>query len=123
MGWIARRLAAVAAFFACALPAGAMDLYNNTNSGGVQNGPTAQALFMTPTPVHVTQIVTYHWNNGQGARPGSISLRSMNGSTYGPFQATGSSGQGNAPNVNGTANVDLQLGGGTYQVVDSDPNT
>jgi len=123
MGLIARRLAAVAALFACALPAVAMDLFNNTNTGGVQNGPTAQALFMTPTPVHVTQLVTYHWNNGQGARPGTIGLRSMNGSTYGPFQATGSSGQGNAPNVNWTANVDLQLAGGTYQVIDSDPNT
>lgn len=123
MGWIARRLAAAAAFYACALPVVAMDLFNNTNTGGVQNGPTGQALFMTPNAVHVTQIVTYHWNNGQGARPGTIALRSMNGSTYGPFQATGSSGQGNAPNVNWTANVDLQLGGGTYQVVDSDPST
>ncbi|HSS28814.1 MAG TPA: hypothetical protein VLL50_12760, partial [Usitatibacter sp.] len=123
MGWIARCLAAAAALFACASPALAMDLFNNTNTGGVQNGPTGQALFTTPTAVHVTQLVTYHWNNGQGARPGTIALRSMNGSTYGPFQATGSSGQGNAPNVNWTANVDLQLTGGSYQVVDSDPNT
>jgi hypothetical protein len=109
------------AFLTCS--AAAADLFNNTNTGGVANKPTNQTIFLTPGSTHITELVTYHWNNGHGAPPGSISLKSMSGTTYGPFQAKGTSGQNNAPNVNWIADVNITVPIGTYIVVDSDPNT
>jgi hypothetical protein len=107
--------------------AAAADLSNNTNVGGVMNNPNpncSPGLMVAPGfEAHVNELVTYHWNNGHGARPGTLSLRSMNGQTYGPFNATGSSGQGGAPNVNWTANVNLILPAGTYVLNDSDHAT
>jgi hypothetical protein len=118
---IARLLAA--ATLALSVSAGGADLFNNTNTGGVLNGASNGPIYLTPQTVHVTQLVTYHWNNGQGAKPGTISLKSLSGPTYGPFQAKGVSGQGNAPNVNWVADVDLTIPIGSYQVIDSDPAT
>ncbi len=123
MAHLARRLAIAGASIAVCFAAAAADLFNNTNTGGVQNGASGQALLMTPTPVHVSQLVTYHWNNGRGAPPGKLTLKSASGQTYGPFQAKGTSGQNNAPNVNWIADVNLQLPAGTYQLIDSDPGT
>jgi hypothetical protein len=113
-------LAGTAAFIS--LPAAAVDLFNNTNTGGVQNGASVPT-WINATPVHVGQLETYHWNNGRGATPGSITIKSLGGQSYGPFKATGSAGQGGAPNVNWVANVDVTLPLGTYQIIDSDPTT
>ena len=123
MVYVARLLAIAGAAFAAALPAAAADLFNNTNTGAVANGTHQGPSFVTTTPVQVTQIVTYHWNNGRGAPPGTLELKSLGGQTYGPFKASGTAGQGNAPNVNWIANVNLTLPAGTYQVIDSDPVT
>lgn len=120
---IVRSAAFAAAAVLVSTAAAAIDLYNNTNTGAVQNHPTNQATFLTPSTVHVTQIVTYHWNNGHGAKPGTIALRSMSGPTYGPFPAKGTSGTNNAPNVNWVADVNITIPIGTYQIIDSDPNT
>jgi hypothetical protein len=109
-----RALLAVAVF-AMLVPASAKaaDLYNNTNAGAVSNNPTGATAFGLTCNAHVTQIVTYHWNNGKGATPGTISLKSnQTGQVYGPFFAVGSSGQASAKNVNWTANVSLDLPGG-----------
>jgi hypothetical protein len=119
----AAALAALTALAAEAAHAG--DLCNTTNALAVASNP---ASHRTPCnlsgPAAVTQLITYHWNNGRGAAPGTISLiNASTGQTYGPFRATGSSGQGGAPNVNWTANVNLSLPAGQYQVVDSDPAT
>ena len=123
MAWIARLLAAAGATLFLTSAAGAADLFNNTNTGGVGNRPTAQTIFLTPGSVHITQLVTYHWNNGKGAKPGTIALKSLSGPVYGPYPAKGSSGQNNAPNVNWTADVNITVPIGTYEVVDSDPAT
>ena len=118
--------AGIAALSALAVQtAHAGDLCNTTNTLGVVSNP---ASHRTPCnllgPATVTQLITYHWNNGRGANPGAISLvNASTGQTYGPFRATGSSGQAGAPNVNWTANVNLSLPAGQYQVVDSDPAT
>lgn len=111
-----------AAFLLIAPRAGAADLCNNTNGEVVQNQPSARNMACAfPTPVRVTQIVTYHWNNGRGKLPGTLGLKSnTTGQTYGPFPAIGSSGQGGAPNVNWTANVNLCLPAGSYLILDSD---
>ena len=112
---------ALIAMFASA--AGATDLFNNTNISGVSNGPTAPTVFTLTSPAVVTELVTYHWNNGRGAVPGTIGLKPATGPVLGPFPAIGSPGQGGAPNVNWTAYVNLPLGPGTYTVVDSEPPT
>ncbi len=99
------------------------ELYNNTNIYGVGNGIYGQPTFTLSTATEITEIANYHWNYGRGAAPGSISLRSTNGRFWGPFAARGSSGQGNAQNVNWTAIVNVAVPAGTYMVFDSSPNT
>jgi hypothetical protein len=98
------------------------DLFNNYNIYGVANGPPTQTTFTLTSTAQITELDTYHWNNGQGATPGSIELYG-HGQVYGPFATVGSSGQGGAPNVNWSANVNLTLPGGTYTVYDSSPST
>jgi hypothetical protein len=95
---------------------------DNSNPGGVtQMAGTKRPNFLSRVPVTITEIWTYHWNNGHGANPGTISLIGTNGVTYGPWRASGSSGQGGAPNVNWTVHPNVQLPAGGYTVVDSDP--
>lgn len=121
----ARRLLLSLVLIACAVPASAQvrDLYNNTNINGVNNGPTSGTQFVLNTPARITQIVTYHWNFGQGARPGAITLRNSNGQVFGPFAARGTAGQGGAPCVNWVADVNVSIPAGSYTVLDTDPNT
>ncbi len=100
-----------------------VDLYNNTNTGGVNNRPKGKTAFALNRAAQITELVTYHWNNGRGAKPGTIGLRASNGRIFGPFQARGTSGQNNAPNVNWLASVNMTLPAGNYVVLDSDPAT
>jgi hypothetical protein len=105
--------------------ASAVDYLDTTNTGGVLSGGTQPSFFLPAgQQTVITEVDTYHWNGGRGATPGNIWIRSASGSpTYGPYKATGSSGQGGAPNVNWTAHPNLTLPFGTYVVVDSDPAT
>ena len=123
--WTGRALLVSLAILVLAVPpAGAQNtLFNNNNPAGVLNNPPQPTVFTLGAPATITQIVTYHWNNGRGAPPGQISLRSQTGQTFGPFRAQGSSGQGGAPNVNWTATVNVAVPAGTYTVVDSDAAT
>ena len=68
----------------------------------MSNGPTAPSVLDLPA-ARITAIQTYHWNNAQGATPGTISLRAQDGTVYGPFPTTGSPGQGGVPNAYWTA--------------------
>lgn len=100
-------------------------LFNNSNGGAVQNGGSEPG-FSTNTPVCLISISTYHWNNGNGAAPGTIGLTATNGTQLGPWAATGSGGSG-APNVNwtvtpGSASQPVILRGG-YSCNDSSPST
>jgi len=36
-------------------------------------------LYLTYNAVHVTELQTYHWNNGRGAAPGTITLKNASG--------------------------------------------
>ncbi len=119
--------ATVLALAAVALPAPAGaasgDLFNNTNVYGVLNRPTRPTTFTLTAPAQITELVTYHWNNGHGARPGTIGLRAASGHVYGPYRAHGTSGQNNAPNVNWIADIKVNVPAGTYTVLDSNPAT
>ena len=102
-------------------------LWTNSNTLVVQNGPGGRPAFGLSSPACVTQVVTYHWNNGRGATPGKISIQQApsSGPVLGTFQAAGTSGQNNVPNANWVANIDppLMLKPDNYSVIDSDDLT
>ena len=97
-------------------------VFYNGNVGGVANGGRPPQ-FTLGSPTRITYIMTYHWNNARGRRPGTIALVSASGVTYGPWQATGQPGQGGVPDAYWIANPNVVLPSGVYQVVDSDPAT
>lgn len=97
--------------------------YTNHNVAAVQNGGTPPRLEVKED-VRVTSIETYHWNDGTGTGvTGTISIQGEDGTVYGPFETTGSEGQGGVPNAYWTAEIDIDLPPGTYTVLDSDPGT
>jgi hypothetical protein len=100
----------------------AVELFNNGNGHGVQGGGTAPTFELAST-TQITEITTYHYtNNTSGA--GTISLKGEDGKIYGPFQATGSAGQGGVANAYWTVEPkDLILSPGRYTIIDSDPNS
>ena len=102
-------------------------LMDNSNGGGVLGGGKQPSFITKGVPYCLMQLVTYHWNNGQGAKPGTLGLRGDLGVVIGPWPATGSTGSNNAPNVNWTANVSTPTKpvviNGVYSCVDSDPAT
>ena len=104
-------------------------IFDNSNGGGVQNGGRPPTFSTGGKAYCLTRIQTYHWNNGQGRRPGQLGLvpvGSAQGARVGPAAAQSSSGQNNAPNVNWFINFPTNpplLIQGSYQCVDSDSST
>ncbi|MFZ2446482.1 MAG: hypothetical protein WAW37_08995 [Syntrophobacteraceae bacterium] len=90
------------------------------NIDAVGNGPTRSTTFTIKQEVLVTHITTYHWNDGQGADPGTIGLRSASGRMYGPWEAEGIPGQGGVPDASWEVFPEVVIPPGTYTVVDSD---
>ena len=113
------------ATYTCAGPQ--TKLFDSWNGFAVSNGATAPSFSTKGRAYCVVQMNTYHWNNGKGGAVGSIGLVSSSGARVGPFAATGSAGQGGAPNVNWTVNVKTAptpvVINGTYTCVDSKPAT
>lgn len=104
--------------------ADAQQIFNNENGMGVANSPTSATVVTIKQPVKITLLRTYHWNNGRGTpAPGTIGLKDASGKMYGPWQATGSPGQGGVPNAFWSAAPNIMLPAGTYTVVDSNPAT
>ncbi len=97
-------------------------IFDTFNTAGVGNKPTAPTTFTLRGPHVITQIMTYHWNNGRGMAPGTIALKDQAGKIYGPWPAKATAGSG-APNVFWTVNPNVRVPAGTYTVVDSDPAT
>ncbi len=102
-------------------------LMDNSNGGGVLGGGKQPSFMTKGISYCLMQLVTYHWNNGQGAKPGTIGLNGAAGVKVGPWAASGSAGSNNAQNVNWTANVSTPTKpvviNGVYSCVDSDPTT
>ena len=99
------------------------EMYTITSIGGAENGPSQPTVFTIAESWMVTEIKTYHWNNGQGVPPGMISLKSSDGITYGPWQAIGYPGQGDVADAYWVVNPQVVIPAGTYTVIDSDPAT
>jgi hypothetical protein len=107
-----------------AATAGGQTVLDSFNPQSVSNGPTAATVFTLIVPAVITQIQTYHWNGGKGAKPGTLALRDQNGRFYGPWPAKGEPGGKDAtPNALWTVSPNVTLPAGTYAVVDSDLST
>ena len=79
---------------------------------------------MLKVTTKITVLQTYHYISGGLPAAGTIGLRGEDGTMYGPFQATGSDGQGGIANAYWTVNLDdLVLPAGSYTLIDSDPST
>lgn len=108
----------------------ARDLCNNFNNAPVINPPIRQTYcglwqppqVSQPVTYRVSQLVTYHYNRGYGAVPGTISLRASNGWTY-TFPAHDDFGRTGVPSFNWIADVNADLPADFYAVIDSDWNT
>lgn len=96
--------------------------FDNGNAFGVQNGPSRPTVFTIGAATLVTFIQDYHWNNGRGAAPGTISLKDDRGRIVGTWNASGRAGQGGGM-VYWVCEPNVVLLPGSYTVVDSDPST
>ena len=108
-----------------------VEIFAGFGTGGAVNGATKPTFSTGGQAYCLTAIQTYHWNGGKGQAPGTLGLEHVSGpagfSTVGPFNAIGSAGQNNAPNVNWQANVPTSPNptviDGTYKCTDSDAAT
>ena len=104
------------------LPAGELPevvILSIGNDSARSTNPSSPAVFTIGGEWRITGISTDHWNDGNGATPGSVSLSEAGGASYGPFACTGR----DAGSVLWDASPDVLLPPGTYTVVDSDPST
>jgi hypothetical protein len=98
-----------------------IDTFNNS---AVLNTPRQQVTFQLSREAVITQLITYHWNNGHGARPGLLCLHNyVTGAQYGCSQATGYPGSYGVQNVSWIATPNVRVPAGRYMLTDSDFNT
>jgi hypothetical protein len=107
-----------------AVPAAQSTVLNNGNIYRVFNKPSAPTMFTVPSQSIVKYIYTYHWNDGRGMQaPGTVALRHVDGTMYGPWQTIGKPGQGGVPNAYWEVEPNVEIKAGTYELVDSSPRT
>lgn len=97
-------------------------IFYNGNIAGVQSDPTNPTVFTVDRERLITNVTNYHYFNG-GAFPGTISLRHSDGTIYGPWQSSGSVGQGGVTNAYWICYPLVRIKAGTYTVIDSGPST
>ena len=97
-------------------------LWTNNNIYGVKNKPVKQTQVILEEDCFVSAITNYHYFN-KGGKPGTISLIGGDGKKYGPWKAKGRIGQGNVKDAYWDTFPNIQLKAGTYQVIDSNPET
>lgn len=96
-----------------------IEVLNTYNKATVRSGPSVSPQVTLRVPTLITQLQTYHWNNGKGtAQAGAIGIAGI-----GFWQAVGAPGMNNAPNAEWIARPNLVLNPGTYVIMDSDPAT
>ena len=114
-------------FFSLTLTAQTV-IFDNWNKGGVSNWPDGLTMFELTQPTKISEIVTYHWNNGQGSTGNTfgpyIKLYDIdNFRKFGPWKATLTGGSYRTKNVTWTAHPNEVLPPGIYVVKVSDPIT
>ncbi len=89
-------------------------VWTNYNIAGVSSGPSKNTVFKLSRDTMITRISTYHYfNNSTPA--GSIYIKG-NGTTYGPWVATGRTGQGGVKNAYWDVFPGIVLPAGNYKV-------
>ncbi|HPA19366.1 MAG TPA: hypothetical protein PLU30_16585 [Verrucomicrobiae bacterium] len=103
---------------------GESTLFEIDNPEGVQSNPTSPSVFNNPVAWRVTRLMTYHYLNG-GIPPGTMWLVDGSGSNWGPWQATGRTGQGGVPNAYWDVEINpaIILPPDTYTIQSSSPET
>lgn len=91
--------------------------FYNSNNGGVGNNGRSPS-FTLQQPMNIYFGMSYHYNGGRGATPGTIAFRDSSGRTYGPWQTAGAYG-----NKYWIVRPGVTLPAGTYTIFDSDPAT
>lgn len=99
------------------------EIFTITSVGVASNSASEPTVFTIDESWLITEIKTYHWNDGKGVIPGTIGLTAADGTTYGPWQAAGLPGQGGVENAYWVVNPQVTIPAGSYTVVDSDPST
>ena len=99
------------------------EFFKQWSTAAVSNGVGAPTMFTIDEAWMVTEIVTYHWNDGKGQKPGTIRLEAGDGTIYGPWQSTGMPGQGGLANAAWIVNPNIVIPADTYILSDSDPDT
>lgn len=98
-------------------------LFSNLNDQPVQSQPIAPSQFTLAQAAQLTYLETYHWNEGQGAPPGTLALLDQNGKYYGPWPVRTRAAQPGQLDIYWYVNLNLELLPGTYTVLDSDAET
>ncbi|MBK6966048.1 MAG: zinc ribbon domain-containing protein [Bacteroidales bacterium] len=93
-----------------------LSIYNDNE---VKSGPLFASKLKLDQAFIITKITTYHYNWGKGAQPGTISLQKKK-ETFGPWQASGVSGDDGTPNAKWVCELNQRLEEGTYKVEVSD---
>lgn len=93
-----------------------IEIFKVGNDLAVQNGGVSPTVSLKQ-PYFLTEITTYHWNAGKGSPAGTIALRAVDGTTYGPWKAALVNG------VYWVAKPNVRIPEGSYGVVDSNPST
>ena len=95
-----------------------VQIFFNGNGGVVDGGGTNPSFTLKETWL-ITGIKDYHFTF-KGSAPGTISLTAADGTTYGPYPCEGLDGQGGVKNAYWQSSPNVELGPGTYTIVDSD---
>lgn len=98
-------------------------IFDNANKEDVLNFPKIDTKFEIKNHYIITSIRTYHWNNGDGATPTNIRLKSNQGLIFGPWEVSASPGYRGAPNVNWYVFPNIVIPPGVYIVEDGEPET
>ena len=98
-------------------PAGdTVEVWRVDNLLRVFNGGTPTA-FTLAKDYWVTEVGTYHYNDGKGKPAGTLAVKASDGTTYGPWQAELDQGW------YWRAKPNTWIPAGSYTVIDSDPST
>ena len=94
-------------------------IFDNTNTDGAQNTPTAPTIFGLAQPTFISRVLLYFFNGGAGANPTTVVRLRDTGinATFGPFVPVFSAGQGGVPNVNVEIFPNVVLPPGSYQIL------
>lgn len=98
-------------------------IFTTENEFAVQDSPAVKTKFTVDSLTEISRIRTYHWSEGNGAEPGTISLTGPSGEKLGPWDAKGLEGKFNKKNVIWEVTPGVILQPGEYEVVVSRPET